>query len=92
MAGIKKSIQEFFSSSSLNVLLLQKTLNDQDVSENVVSAVIDDLAERVKSTPLNEEMLTDVFSKHEIGEIASVTYEELEKDSIAIPYGTIACP
>ena len=92
MSGIKESIQEFFSSSSLNALLLQKTLNDQDVSENVVSAVIDDLAERVKSTPFNEEMLTDVFSQHEIGDIASATYEELEKDPIAIPYGTIACP
>ena len=92
MLNIKKSIQEFFSSSSLNVLLLQRTLNDHDVSEDVVSAVIDDLAGRVKSERLNEKMLTDVFSKHELGEIASETYEELKNDSIALPYGTIACP
>ncbi|PCJ99130.1 MAG: hypothetical protein COA45_06725 [Zetaproteobacteria bacterium] len=92
MLGIKKSIQEFFSSSSLNVLLLQRTLNDHDVSEDVVSAVIDDLAGRVKDTPLNKEMLTDVFSKHELGEIASETYEELKNDSVVLPYGSIACP
>ena len=86
------AIKEEFSFSSLNILLLQKSLNDNQVSENVIADVIDDLSYMAKILPLNYNVMSDVFDKHGIKDITSSVYNQLHNDSIALPYGSIGCP
>lgn len=85
-------LSNFFKSSSLNVLLLGRVLSDQGVAEDVIDAVSRDLIEEVALQSLNGGVLTAVFEKHHIEDIAEHTFNELMKDPVCTPYGTIACP
>lgn len=76
----------------LNVALMQKILNNNHVSENIIDAVIGDLLSDIKDSPLDERLLETVFSRYDIESLASTTYSQLQKDTVVLPYGSIGCP
>jgi hypothetical protein len=87
-------IKAFFDRSSLNVLLLQKTLHDEKIPAETASRLAEDLLTEItrQGQPLNKEMLTDVFTRHGLTGLAKTVYNELKKDPICCPYGAICCP
>ena len=78
--------------TAYNALLLEKTLRDRDVPDDVILSVFNNIEKLGITYNIEKDALSQVFQANNIQDLTEHTFQELKSDGPVLPYGSIACP